>query len=285
MKSILRLCLVLSAILVFSPARAVEPLVLYDDFQTSPLDPDKWFSSLEPNGILEAFIGISSLYPQLVIQNRAYGDTDTYSGRVRNTLSLRFTGRAAVTAIQATVRVEDFEVVGCSVPTSPNPNTQTFARLAGDFFNTGAPSAGDATGDVFAAIGIEGSSADPSVLRVVAFVRFCGDSTCTGGTTASKDLGPVAIKRFITLRIQWDPDNNQFIFQRGTNPEVYIPYTVPDTNPDTGLLIPPGRPVQGLSAQHFVANCDLNANPTLPRPTAFMKALFDNVLVNQSAAP
>lgn len=284
MKSILRLCLVLSVILVFSPARAVEPLALYDDFQTSPLSPDKWFSTLEPNGILEAFIGISSLYPQLVIQNRAYGESDIDSGRLRNTLSLRFTGGAAVTAIQATVRVEDFEVVG-NPANSTFPNTEAFARLGGDFFNTGqcfllvCPAPGSATGDVFARIGIEASSADPSVLKVLASVRLCTNTDCTTSTNlGSANLGTVAIKRFVTLRIQWDPDNDQFIFQRGTNPEVFIAYGVSDTNL-------PGRPVQGLSVQHFVANSDLNAHPTLPRPTAFMKALFDNVLVNASAAP
>ena len=116
MKVGLSLCLALAAILVTAPASAVEPFVLYDDFKTPLLDPDKWFGAEELNSILEVFRGTSS--NRLVMENRAYGGDDTNVGRVRNTLSTRFRGGAAVTAIRATVRVDAFEVTAC--PTNPS---------------------------------------------------------------------------------------------------------------------------------------------------------------------
>jgi hypothetical protein len=51
------------------------------------------------------------------------------------------------------------------------------------------------------------------------------------------------------------------------------PYTVPDTTP-------PGIQVKLLDAIHFVPNCT-----TTPRPMAFIDAMFDDVMVNASAAP
>jgi len=280
MKVSLSLCLALAAILVTAPASAVEPFVLYDDFRAPLLDPDKWFGTEEPNGILEVFRGTAS--NRLVMENRAYGANDTNLGRVRNTLSTRFRGGAAVTAIKATVRVDSFEITAC--PTNSEP-TLAFARLSGDFFNTGAGSPGSGPGsavdDVFASIGLERNTAvplPPDVLEVRGFIRFCADATCLTGALSSIVLGTVRVKKDVTLLIQWDPANNQFIFQKDNEPQSSIAYVVADATP-------PARPVQALLVQHFVPNCDLTGGSPPPRPTASMRALFDDVLVNASAAP
>ena len=75
------------------------------------------------------------------------------------------------------------------------------------------------------------------------------------------------------LRVQWDRDNHRFIFQRDDNAEVFAPYTVSDS-------APPGIQVKLLDALHLVPNCTAT-----PRPMAFIEALFDDVMVNASAAP
>ena len=72
--------------------------------------------------------------------------------------------------------------------------------------------------------------------------------------------------------MQWDHDNHRFIFQRDEDLEVFAPYTLSDT-------APPGRPRQGLRIGYEAANC----LATL-RPVAFIEAVFDDVLVNESAA-
>jgi hypothetical protein len=43
---------------------------------------------------------------------------------------------------------------------------------------------------------------------------------------------------------------------------------------------PPGIAAKVLNAMHFVPNC-----PATPRPMAFIEAWFDDVMVNESAAP
>jgi hypothetical protein len=281
MKIGMSVCLTLSILLLSVAAWAVEPLALYDDFKAALVDPEKWFGTEEPNKILEVFRGTSS--NRLVMENRAYGEADTNVGRVRNTLNTRFTGGAAVTAIKATVRVDAFEVISC--PTNPSEPTLTFARLLGDFFNTGVGNPGSGPGsavdDVFAAIGLERSSGDslpPDELQVTGFIRFCADATCLTGTVSSVVLGTVRVKKDVTLLVQWDSAGNQFLFQMNNGPQVSILYVVADATP-------PNRPVQSLSVQHFVPNCDLTGGSPPPRPTAFLRALFDDVFVNASAAP
>ena len=74
------------------------------------------------------------------------------------------------------------------------------------------------------------------------------------------------------LRVQWDRENHRFIFQRDDDPEVVAPYTVSDT-------APAGARVKRWTSIS-VANCTAT-----PRPVAFIEALFDDVMVNESAAP
>jgi hypothetical protein len=88
-----------------------------------------------------------------------------------------------------------------------------------------------------------------------------------------RDLGPVKRGEIVRLRVQWDRDHHRFIFQRDDTPEVFAPYAVSDT-------APPGNPVKWLDAMQFVPNCSAT-----PRPMAFIEAWFDDVMVNESAAP
>jgi hypothetical protein len=105
-------------------------------------------------------------------------------------------------------------------------------------------------------------------------VLRCDDAGCFVATLLdSGDLGPIKKGKIAALRLQWDPENDQFIFQRDDEPEIFSQYAVSDT-------ASPGAPFKRLQVIHFVENCT-----TEPRPVAFMEAFFDDVFVNESAGP
>jgi hypothetical protein len=276
MKPVLHCAVMLVVVLIGVPGNAVEPLVLYDDFNATHIDPDKWFggefSVPFPGASTEAIRQIQD--HRLRLAYRSFGQTDSDSGRPRHEFMLRFRDPAAVTAIQATVQVTDAATTGC--PGNPEP-TLAWAMLGGRFFGTAATIPESAVNDVVASIRLvrrSDATDPPDVLRVRSSIFHCANTPCTTGSGLHfQDLGPVKRGEMVKLRVQWDRDNHRFIFQRDDGPEVVAPYTVPDTTP-------PGIQVKLLDAIHFVPNCT-----TTPRPMAFIDALFDDVMVNKSAAP
>lgn len=273
MKVVLGCFVALFVIVVSVPTQALEPLVLYDNFNTTLINPDKWFGAEVGADGCEVVRQIQG--NRLLILNRAYGNTNSDSGFGHDLLGLYFANPDAVTAIEAKVKVESVKVIGCL----NNPfSTQVEARLGGFFFNTNTPTPGSNLNDVHAEIRIvkRSNSTDPkNVFRAEFFVLQCNDAICSPSAATildSQDLGPVKLGKKTRLRIQWDPDNDQFIFQRDGN-TVFSLYLVSDTSP-------PGASSKALQVAPFVANCTVE-----PRPVAYIKASFDNVLVNESAAP
>jgi hypothetical protein len=272
MKAVLRGYAMLLVVLIGVPGYAVERLVPYDDFNASHIDPDIWFGvehSLPGGAGTEAIRQIQDNRLRLVY--RGYSKTDSDSGRPRNELLLIFRNFAAVTAIQATVQVNDVAATHC--PSNPEA---TLARtmLVGRFFST-AP--GSKENDVVALIGIQrvsNATDPPEVLRTVSVVFHCTNAACSAGSLLHfMDLGPVKRGEMARLRVQWDQENHRFIFQRDDRPEVIASYTVSDT-------APPGLQFKALDIMHLVPNCTAT-----PRPVAFIEAVVDDVLVNESAAP
>jgi len=258
------------------PGNAAERLVPYDDFHATQIDPDKWLgieSYSEPRGAsTEAIRQIQDNRLRLVY--RSYGRTDSDSGISRNVFLLMFQNSAAVTAIKATVQVTDAAATSC--PGNPEA-TIAGAVLGGRFFSTAPSTPGSAANDVVATIRLvrrSDSTDPPDVLRVRSGVFHCANAVCTAGSPIHfQDLGPVKLGEMVRLRVQWDRDNHRFIFQRDDDPEVLAPYTVSDSGP-------PGDQVKLLVALNLVSNCTAT-----PRPVAFIEALFDDVMVNESAAP
>jgi hypothetical protein len=75
------------------------------------------------------------------------------------------------------------------------------------------------------------------------------------------------------LQMQWDPPNNQFLFQRDSQAPVSVSY---------GSLADAAKPGFGfktLEIAHFPENCVAN-----PQPQGFINGTFDDVQVNQSAS-
>jgi hypothetical protein len=194
---------------------------------------------------------------------------------------LTFRNYAAVTAIKATVQVNDVVATACAsnpkvtFPGGIYPWIGAWAGLQGHFFNTATPTPGSMENDVVAGISMfraAESTDPPDVLRVQSVVLHCNSWVCDT-TLHHKDLGPVKRWEMARLRIQWDRDTHRFIFQRGDAPEVVAPYTVSDT-------AQPSAAVKPLVIANEVANCTAK-----PRPVAFIDTLFDDVMVNESAAP
>jgi hypothetical protein len=270
MNTVLQCAVILVVVLIGVPGYTAERLVPYDDFNAMPLDPDKWFG-LEFGGAgTEAIRQIQDQRLHLVY--RGYGQTDADHGRQHNELLLVVRNSAAVTAMQATVQVDEFAATGC--PSNPDA-ALALALLAGRFFNIATPPPGSGEHDVVAFIGVRRiSTASPDVLQVASGVIHCVDARCMDTQTLHfRDLGPVKRGERVRLRMQWDRDHHRFVFQRDDAPEVLAPYTVSDT-------APPGIAVKLLDAIHLLPNCTAT-----PRPMAFIDAWFDDVMVNESAAP
>jgi hypothetical protein len=173
----------------------------------------------------------------------------------------------AITAIKSSLTVTQASATACS---SSAAFTGPQAMLGGFFSNTGTPTPGSSLGDVFADAFLVHTPSDPGDLVRAQFVAFeCQDDFC--GTTTPVgfgDLGPVATGQTVTLSIQWDQPNHQFIFQRDANPPAFVAYSVSDASAPASLF-------KGLHLSHGVANCT-----TTPRPSAFMSVLFGSVFVN-----
>lgn len=260
--------LIVVLVLTFAdvPAFAVEQFALYDTFKTSSIDADKWKET-------ETYRGINA--GKLSLFRRTIGFSGSDEGQRSDSLSLNLSNPAAVTAIKATVTVTQFDVTDCS----SNPAiTRTRARLAGEFFNTGAPTAGSAVNDVVAQIALErrSDSTRPSgVLDVKAWLALCTNSDCSTGALlpgGEKNLGTVTVGTPVTLAMRWDAANKKFQFKRDALAWVTIRYSVSDT-------ALPGRPFQNINIINNVDYCN-----TEPVAAASIGATFDNVSVNASAA-
>jgi hypothetical protein len=85
------------------------------------------------------------------------------------------------------------------------------------------------------------------------------------------------LNKKVKLRITWDPDNNQFIFQKGKDAEVYISYAG-YSNANI-----PGASNGGskrLQIQNILPNCTVE-----PRLMGYIDASFDNIKVNELTPP
>lgn len=264
---------------------AVEPLKPYDNFQLGPINPNKWLPTQFGIGGADAFnvyeanrtIILDPLNPServLRILNRAYGENNSNAGTSFGAFRLKVKNPSTTTAIRARLQVRNFTSTGCPGNSTP---TAAQAQILGWFFNAGTPTPGSGVDDVIAGVGARRSSdsADPpGVLQISAFVFHCSDVDCFNGTfLGGVPLGTVTTGQWVRLLMQWDQANHRFIFQRGTQPPLFVPYTVTDTQL-------PGVQLKTLGVDNFVANCT-----AAPRPTALVDTLWDNVFVNENAIP
>ena len=105
-------------------------------------------------------------------------------------------------------------------------------------------------------------------------VFYCANRPCTAGMQLHRrDLRSVNRGETARLRVRWDRDNHRFIFQRDEASAVFAPAAGSDTDP-------PASAATWVDARHVVPNWTAT-----PRPMAFIEAWFDDMMVNESAAP
>jgi hypothetical protein len=277
MKPVLHCAVMLVVVLFGVPGYAAERLVPYDDFNATHMNPDRWFGGEFSSGVprwgTEAIRQLQD--HQLRLMYRSYGSTNAATGTSRSELALMVRNPAFVTAMQAAVTVTDAVTTAC--PGNPD-NTVARVVLGGRFFGGAASTPEGEVRDMVAFIGItqmSGAADPPDVFRAESVVFYCANRPCTAGTQLHRqDLGPVKRGEKARLRVQWDRIHRQFIFQRDEQPEVFARYAVPSD------VVAPVSPSRWLNAMLFAPDCTAP-----PRPMVFIDALFDDVMVNESAAP
>jgi hypothetical protein len=263
-------------------AHAQEAVVTYDNFNSSLLlNPRKWLADdfglrdLEALRFVQGVVGSAALR----LDVRSYANTTSNSGgeNGENILGFPHANPAIVRVMGATFTVQSFQSIGCAANTVTPTSAGT--DLFGYFFNAGPKVVGSAVNDVIAGMRIRrlSNSTDPAnMLRVQAFVARCTNADCSTSATLfnNSSVGTVLVGSPATLRMDWQPSLNRFLFRLNAGAFIPAPYAVPDS-------LTPGNTFfkRQIGVRNFVANC----TTTSPRPMAFMRTLVDNVFVNTAA--
>jgi hypothetical protein len=276
MKILLSCLIILSMVLLGTAVRAEEHLVRYDNFHSEFLDETKWSGSQTISGamILEYVREIRG--GRLTLTNRAFGNRGSDSGTSVATLrlcSVTFPGE--FTTSRVTVKVEDVEVTECA--SNPTP-TQAKASLVGIFFNTVGPPYNGVQNNVLGTIEIKrlSNSADKQhILQVDGGFVHCTDPDCLTVDVASfKKLGNVKLGQWATIQVEWDRDNEGFIFKLDRMPSQFISYSSYQWE-----IYPPSFRQICLQSQDRIANC------TAARQMGFVDADFGDIFINEEAVP
>ncbi len=255
-------------VLSISSAQALEPFKVYDKFAERPLDPARWGEGERVREIRGAGV--------LRLMQRSYGLGGTDFGLQFQSWSNTLTNPETVTALRARVNVTALETNAC--PSNP-ALSQARARIAGTFFNIGAPTPGSLLNDAFAQVKVVrfSNSTDPEgVLRVQGVLVICTSADCNSAATVGNivDLGTVAVGTPTVVQLQWDKGGKTFFFSRDNGAfSGTVAYTFDDTSP-------PGSPIKQLSTRVDLPNCQ-----SAPPVSALVDVKFDNVQVNQSTVP
>jgi hypothetical protein len=268
MRSIVARAVALTACFIaLSPAQALEPFKAYDQFTDPGINPDKFFNGERR---LHADNG------GLVVMQRAWPLTTSDVGAGFSSWFEALTNPGAITAMRARVNVRAIEASTCA--TNPSVSNSR-ARLIGSFFNVNVPQPGSQVDDVTAQVRINraSNSADPvGVLRVQGLVFRCLNTDCSSTLTLGNvvDLGTVNVGTPTVLEFQWDQGGKTFYFARDRGAyRGTVAYAESDA-------MPPSIPLKQLSTRVDLPNC-----MSALRTPSSVDARFDNVQVNQSAAP
>jgi len=267
MRTIL-LALAFPVMLATAPAQAqtLEPFKIYDRFGDKAIDPARW----QDNEKIRVIRGGS-----MQLMQRTYGLGSSDTGVTPTNWHSNLSNPFATTALKARITVTALETQAC--PSNPAAGDAR-ARILGSFFNRSIPTPGSQMNDVLGQVRLyrASSSTDPAgMLRVQGILYYCTSADCNNSSTIGNivDLGTVMIGTPTTVEMRWDRAGKTFYFSR----EGGLTGTVAYAENDASL---PSFLFKQLSTRVVVPSC-LSA----PRVSGLVDALFDNVFVNQSAAP
>jgi hypothetical protein len=266
MRSILLALAVPVMLAAAAPAQALEPFRIYDRFTDRTIDPARW----QDNEKIRVIRG-----GEMQLMQRTFGLGTSDSLLTPTNWSSNLQAPQNFSAIKARVTVQALESNSC--PSNPAVGDAR-ARLIAGFFNAGTPTPGSQLNDVIAQVRLIrfSNSPDPAgLLRVQGVVSHCTSVDCNSATTIGNivDLGTVMVGTPTTVQMQWDKGGKTFYFAREGGGTGTVAYAESDANP-------PGVTFRQLSTRVNVPSCF-----SAPRVSGLVDALFDNVFVNQSAAP
>jgi len=284
-----RIIMLLAAagLVIAAPARGHAQFVLYDNFSSGAIDPEKWAnSSLEgnfsqPTAEFVRIVENGSLRLSLV----SWGGTANNSGSIGSRQGLRIRqlgtlgGPGFITALSAKITALNAEAEDCT----GNPETAFPARaralIFGFFFNDGSGSPTSLIGNIAAFLQLQ-QDKDGS-RSIAAFLLRCDVDSCSTAPVIAMTGNPVvftttwSLNTPLNLKIIWDDANGKFKF-KVTNPATAATETksivyqgVTNAGPPTFF------DTKQVRVQNTAENC------TASRKRAFMDALFDNVKVQR----
>ena len=275
MKTMICCFSILLVILIGAPVQA-ENWELYDNFKGGffnhgYIDPERWaglvLTNLVPPYLWVGENAMEIQFGRFHIRNHAYGGIFVSPlAFIEEDLYIR--KHEGIKGIKATLNVQAAEVSGCpNSPTSKLP--RAIARVLGHFFK---PAEGF---DIYAALFVVRSndSTDAfNVLKVGYTVSKCMDAKCTGYVPLVPPvyviIGAVHLWENFVLSLQWDGDNDRFIFQLNNDNPVY--FSTEQFTP----YAPPAHPIRkAIGAVNMFTPCPTEGQEAL------VDVYFDNVFV------
>lgn len=254
-----------AALTLCAPAAHAQTYTSYDTFSASVIAPQKW---LWPERQRQVTGGV------LQMQQRDWGMQLGDEGNSADSWALPLRqDPARVTQMRATMSVKAYKVTGCTANPAP---TNVQARVIGGFFNAGAMAPSSRIDDIVAGARLfraSNSTDAPDSLKVEGFVVRCTSEDCKSTVPIGLvDLGRTTVGGTVTLSVEWDRANRRFAFRNGSGARQFVAYVENDQNPAFATF-------REIGTRTSTAHC-LSG----PRTEAFVRATFDNVAVNASAA-
>lgn len=252
-----------------------ESLVIYDNFSSPLINPDKWMGEEANSGkiLRDSFRQISRKALDMKIVG--YSNTDSDTGSEIGTNSVIHTNGELVTDFMTTLTVKQFSVSACESNASGN---FARARITAPLFNVGTPVPDSSVDDIYAQYRVIGAPEVSDTLKVVAFVQRCLDDGCSSTQELfKKQVCTIGVAEPIKLRIKWNSANNTIVFYHAKESEDMQSDVYKYTFDDSVLAGVAWR--KRLDVSMGLGNCT-----DTPRPSAMIEAVFDNVYVNESAA-
>lgn len=249
-------------------AQTIAPIQLYDNFNTTWIDPGKWAAVptcsatqfLDTTASVNVFDCIRAIQGnKLRLMVKAYGHTDSDTDRQFAPSELYFANPNGIHSISATARIAHTAPTAC-----PSNATDSFGQIltGGNFFNIGT---GDPKDDVTVIILVQHLATDPKGVAHSGAAVFSQNAGF-----GWVDLGARSVGEPVNLTISWFQEGHFFAFRLAGASGIrtgQINYTVSD-------VTPPVAPMKLLAARAFVPNC------TTQLTSADMDVYFDDVQTN-----
>lgn len=229
--------------------RQTSSIQLYDNFNTSWLDPTKWAAipTCSATPFLDTTASINLVDCLRAIQGhklrlmvKAYGHIDSDTDRQLGPSELYFANPNNVHTIHATFRIARTESTAC-----PTNGTDSFGQVmaGGNYFNAGT---GDPKDDMTAIILIQHMATDAPGIANAGAALFSQN-----GGFGWVDLGSHDVGEVLKMSISWNQTSHLFTFSLTGSSGIHsgqLSYVVSD-------ILPPTAPMKLLAARAFVPNC------------------------------